>query len=76
MALSGNASARCAELQLDRVASKWAADTKQDAARVLAEIENILQRHAFAPLNGLAGVKVVSVLQVKRELRRKYGSPE
>ena len=76
MPLSGNARARCAEVQLDRVPSKWAADTKQDAARVRAEIENVLQRHAFAPFNGLAGVKVVSVLQVKRELRRKYGSPE
>ena len=64
MALSGNASARCAELQLDRVASKWAADTKQDAAHERAEIETFLQRHAFAPFHGLAGEEVVNVLQV------------
>jgi K+-transporting ATPase ATPase C chain len=64
-----------AELQLERVASKWAADTKQDAAKVRAEIENILQRDAFAPFNGLAGEKVVNVLQVNLELRKKYGPP-
>src|SRR5271170_1087677 len=35
-----------AEYQLDRVASKWAADTKRDAATVHTEIEQILQDHA------------------------------
>ncbi len=39
-----------AEYQLDRVASKWAADTKQDPAKVRQQIEAILQEKAFAPL--------------------------
>ena len=53
-----------AEYQLDRVAAKWAADTKHDPAAVHAEIEKILQDYAFAPFGGLAGEKMVNVLQV------------
>jgi K+-transporting ATPase ATPase C chain len=64
-----------AEFQLDRVASKWAADTKRDAGAVRAEIETILQDLAFAPFNGLAGERMVNVLQVNLELRKKYGPP-
>jgi len=64
-----------AEFQLDRVASKWAADTKRDAATVRAEIEGILQNNAVAPFGGLAGEKMVNVLQVNLELRNKYGPP-
>ncbi len=64
-----------AEFQLDRVASKWAADTKVDVAKVRAEIESILQNDAFAPFGGLAGEKMINVLQVNLELRKKYGAP-
>jgi K+-transporting ATPase ATPase C chain len=64
-----------AAFQLDRVASKWAANTKRDAAAVRAEIEQILNERAFAPFNGLAGEKMVNVLQVNLELRKRYGPP-
>ncbi len=64
-----------AEFQLDRVASKWAADTKRDPATVRAEIEQILQKNASAPFDGLAGEKLVNVLEVNLELRDRYGAP-
>ena len=64
-----------AEYQLDRVASKWAADTKQDPAKVRLEIEHILQADAFAPLGGLAGEKMINVLQVNLELPKRFGAP-
>jgi K+-transporting ATPase ATPase C chain len=64
-----------AEVQLDRVAAKWAADTKRDPAAVRKEIEQILQTHAGAPLHGLAGEKMINVLQINLELRSRYGAP-
>jgi potassium-transporting ATPase KdpC subunit len=64
-----------AEYQLDRVASKWAADTKADPAKVRADIEQMLQAHAFAPFDGLAGEKMINVLEVNFELRKHYGAP-
>ena len=64
-----------AEFQLDRVASKWAADLKRDSASVRKEIEDILQKNASAPLGGLAGEKFINVLEVNLELRRRYGEP-
>jgi potassium-transporting ATPase KdpC subunit len=51
-----------AELQLDRVTEKWAANLKRDTATVRTEIEVILQKNAFAPLGGLLGEKIVNVL--------------
>jgi potassium-transporting ATPase KdpC subunit len=65
-----------AESQLDRVSQKWAADTKRDPAVVRNEIEQILQAHAWAPLGGLAGEKLINVLQVNLELRQRYGEPK
>ncbi len=65
-----------AEYQLDRVAAKWAADTKRDPAAIRNEIEQILQANASAPLGGLAGEKMVNVLEVNLELHNKYGSPQ
>jgi potassium-transporting ATPase KdpC subunit len=64
-----------AEYQLDRVATKWAANTKRDVAGVRSEIEKLLQEKAFAPLNGLAGEKLINVLEVNLELRNRYGLP-
>jgi potassium-transporting ATPase KdpC subunit len=61
--------------QLDRVASKWAANTKHDPAIVRKEIEQILQENASAPWYGLAGEKFVNVLEVNLELRKRYGAP-
>ena len=64
-----------AEYQLDRIASKWAADTKQDPARVRQQIEEVIQEKAFAPLGGLAGEKMINVLEVNLELRKRFGAP-
>jgi len=64
-----------AEYQLDRVASKWAADTKQDPAKVRQQIEEMIQEKAFAPLGGLAGEKMINVLEVNLELRKRFGVP-
>jgi potassium-transporting ATPase KdpC subunit len=65
-----------AEFQLDRVAPKWAIDLKRDQAEVRKEIEQILQKNTFAPFNGLAGEKIINVLEVNLELRNKYGEPK
>ncbi|HUO04177.1 MAG TPA: potassium-transporting ATPase subunit C [Candidatus Binataceae bacterium] len=64
-----------AEYQLDRVASKWAADTKRDPKQVRTEIEQILEQDATAPMGGLWGENLINVLQVNLELRQKYGAP-
>ncbi|MBF0524877.1 MAG: potassium-transporting ATPase subunit C [Deltaproteobacteria bacterium] len=64
-----------AEFQLDRVASKWAADLKRDPAAMRKEIEQVLQKNALAPLGGLAGEKFINVLEVNLELRKTYGEP-
>jgi len=64
-----------AEFQLDRIASKWAANLKRDPKVVQKEIEEILQENASAPWFGLAGEKLVNVLEVNLELRRRYGAP-
>jgi len=65
-----------AESQLDRVAAKWATDTKRDPATVRKEIEDLLQAKASAPLAGLAGEKIVNVLEVNLDLRSRYGAPQ
>ena len=65
-----------AEYQLDRVASKWAADTKRDPSQVRGEVEQILQTDEFAPLGGLVGEKMINVLQVNLELTKRYGAPQ
>jgi potassium-transporting ATPase KdpC subunit len=64
-----------AEYQLDRVAAKWASDLKRDPATVRAEIQQILDENAHAPLDGLAGPKLINVLEVNLALREKYGAP-
>jgi potassium-transporting ATPase KdpC subunit len=64
-----------AEYQLDRVASKWAANLKRDPNVVRKEIEQILQENASAPWFGLAGEKFINVLEVNLELRKQYGTP-
>jgi K+-transporting ATPase ATPase C chain len=62
-----------AEFQLARVAAKWAANTKRDPAGVRKEIDQLLQDKAAAPFGGLVGEKLINVLQVNLELRKKYG---
>lgn len=64
-----------AEYQLDRVAAKWAADTKRDVHEVREEIKGILQVNSSAAFGGFAGEKFVNVLEVNLELRKLYGVP-
>ncbi len=64
-----------AEFQLDRVATKWAADLKRHPDEIKNEVEQMLQQNASAPLAGLAGEKFINVLEVNMELRKKYGLP-
>jgi potassium-transporting ATPase KdpC subunit len=64
-----------ARFQLDRVASKWAANMKRDQASVNKEIEQILQENSFAPFSGLAGEALINVLEVNLELVKRYGKP-
>jgi K+-transporting ATPase ATPase C chain len=65
-----------AEFQLDRVAAKWADDSKKDPAQVRKEIEGILKANASAPFSGLAGEKLVNVLEVNLALEKQYGQPK
>ena len=63
-----------AEYQLDRVVSKWASDLKRDQASVRQEIEEILQANSSAPFGGLAGEKLINVLELNLELRKRFGA--
>ena len=58
--------------QIDRVAAKWAADTKRDPGEVRKEIEELLRSKKAAPMMGLAGVDLVNVLEVNLALRQSY----
>jgi potassium-transporting ATPase KdpC subunit len=62
-----------AEYQLNRVASKWAANLKRDQTTVRREIEEIVQENASAPWDGFAGEKIVNVLELNLELRKRLG---
>ena len=64
-----------AHYQLDRVASKWASELKRDPAQVRGDINAILQSDAYAPMYGLFGEKMVNVLRVNLELRKRFGAP-
>ena len=55
--------------QLDRVAAKWAAETKREPGQVRKEIEELLRQKAEAPLGGLVGVDLVNVLEMNLALR-------
>jgi K+-transporting ATPase ATPase C chain len=59
--------------QLDRVVAAWAKNTNRNEADTRKEIEEVLQENATAPLGGLVGEKMVNVLEVNLELRRRYG---
>ena len=61
--------------QLDRVASAWSEATKGDPATIRTAIARLLQEHAAAPLGGLAGEKLINVLEVNLALRTQYGAP-
>ena len=64
-----------AEYQLDRVASKWAANLKRDPAGMRQEIDSLLKANASVPLGGLAGEPFINVLEINLLLRNRYGAP-
>jgi K+-transporting ATPase ATPase C chain len=57
-----------AQYQLDRVVDAWAEKTKADKAEVRKTIEELLNQKAEAPFGGLAGVKLINVLEVNLAL--------
>jgi K+-transporting ATPase ATPase C chain len=61
--------------QLDRVANKWSVDTKRDPAKLRREIQELLEENAQAPWGGLLGEKMINVLSVNLQLRKRYGNP-
>lgn len=73
--LDPNITMQNAEYQLDRVAAKWASDLKRDPAAVRRDIQQILDQNAHSPLDGLAGERLVNVLEVNLVLRQRYGPP-
>jgi K+-transporting ATPase ATPase C chain len=54
--------------QLDRVADAWAKKTGTDSATVRKAIEDLLNQKAEAPFGGLAGTKIINVLEVNLAL--------
>jgi K+-transporting ATPase ATPase C chain len=58
--------------QLDRVAAKWAAETKRDPAKVREEIEDLLHQKIEVPLGGLVGVDLINVLEVNLALKNRF----
>jgi K+-transporting ATPase ATPase C chain len=57
-----------AQYQLDRVVDAWAEKTKADKADIRKAIEELLNQKAEAPFGGLAGVKLINVLEVNLTL--------
>ena len=61
-----------AHYQLDRVATKWAAETQRDVTELRTEIEELLNSRSIAPLRGLVGVKLINILEVNLALNERY----
>lgn len=57
-----------AQYQLDRVMDAWARKTGADPVAVRRVIEDLLNQKAAAPFGGLAGVKLINVLEVNLAL--------
>ena len=55
--------------QLDRVVDAWAKKTGAEPAAVREAIENLLNQKSAAPFGGLAGEKLINVLEVNLALR-------
>jgi K+-transporting ATPase ATPase C chain len=54
--------------QLDGVAAAWATKSGKDKDRIRQKIEAFLNEHASAPLGGLAGAKLVNVVEINLAL--------
>lgn len=63
-------SRKAAEYQLDRVANAWAQEQQaRDVAPLRETIAKLIQQHAHAPLQGLAGEPMVNVLELNLAVR-------
>ena len=60
---------KSARYQLDRVALKVSQLRHHDLAQTKTEIESLLKSKSHAPLNGLAGVDLVNVLEVNLAIK-------
>jgi K+-transporting ATPase c subunit len=60
--------------QLPAIADQWAERTGQDPKHLRDEIKTLLEQSAQAPLLGLAGVRMVNVVEINVELHRRYGA--
>jgi potassium-transporting ATPase KdpC subunit len=58
--------------QLDRVAAKWASETRRNPTQIREEVESLLHQMARAPFGGLAGVELINVLEVNLALEQRY----
>ncbi|MDR3556309.1 MAG: potassium-transporting ATPase subunit C [Syntrophobacteraceae bacterium] len=65
-----------AQFQLARVVSARAKDSHRNPVQIRQAVEQILQKNAPAPLDGLAGEKFVNVLEVNLALDKIYGAPK
>lgn len=63
---------KAARYQLDRVANKWADTTRKNPNQIQSEIDTLLQERAAAPLGGLAGIKLVNVLEINLALQERF----
>jgi K+-transporting ATPase ATPase C chain len=62
-----------AKYQLERVAGAWATKTKRDEKAIAREIETLLETSSESPLGGLAGGKLINVLEINLQLRERLG---
>jgi K+-transporting ATPase ATPase C chain len=67
---------QAAQYQLERVAKKWASRLKRDSHEIENEITDLLEKQASAPLYGLAGEKIINVLEVNYALYQRYENRE
>jgi K+-transporting ATPase ATPase C chain len=63
-----------AKYQLERVAGAWATKTKRDKNAIAREIETLLETNSESPLGGLAGGKLINVLEVNLQLKERFGA--
>jgi potassium-transporting ATPase KdpC subunit len=60
--------------QIHRVAAAWALEQNRDKAAVKSDIEGLVKKHSYAPLNGLAGVPLVNVLELNMALQDTFAT--
>lgn len=58
--------------QVDRVSTAWANKLQTDPRNVTQEIRKMLTDKSFAPLAGLAGDRIINVLEINLALHKKF----